>query len=113
MWTRRCRRRRSPFPPTRVCITKRAVCWCGKPGAGIELRQSYKRVGKRALQKQGRYAHAQQLKRARRKARKVRTYLRRQRLLRDSASSRKRQGLPLRKETERHTETIATPAFSH
>src|SRR5258707_2039028 len=75
MWTRRCRRRRSPFPPTRVCITKRAVCWCGKPGAGIELRQSYKRVGKRALQKQGRYAHARQLKRARKETRKLRTYL--------------------------------------
>jgi IS5 family transposase len=43
--------------------------------AGIALRQSYKRVGKRALQKQGRYAHAQQLKRARRETRKLRTYL--------------------------------------
>src|SRR6267143_1521406 len=42
---------------------------------GIELRQSYKRVGKRALQKQGRYAHAQQLKRARKETRKLRTYL--------------------------------------
>jgi transposase, IS5 family len=43
--------------------------------AGIELRQSYVRVGKRALQKQGRYAHAQQLKRARKETRKLRTYL--------------------------------------
>jgi len=43
--------------------------------AGLELRQSYKRVGKRALQKQGRYAHAQQLKRARKETRKLRTYL--------------------------------------
>jgi IS5 family transposase len=42
---------------------------------GLELRQSYRRVGKRALQKQGRYAHAQQLKRARREPRKLRTYL--------------------------------------
>src|SRR5207302_4513507 len=42
---------------------------------GIDLRQSYRRVGKRALQKQGRYAHAQQLKRARRETRKLRTYL--------------------------------------
>ena len=42
---------------------------------GIELRQSYRRVGKRALQKQGRYAHAQQLKRARQETRKLRTYL--------------------------------------
>jgi IS5 family transposase len=43
--------------------------------AGIDLRQSYRRVGKRALQKQGRYAHAQQLKRARKETRKLRTYL--------------------------------------
>src|SRR5260370_1077291 len=43
--------------------------------AGLELRQSYKRVGKRALQKQGRYAHAEQLKRARKETRKLRTYL--------------------------------------
>jgi len=43
--------------------------------AGIELRQSYRRVGKRALQKQGRYAHAQQLKRAGQQTRKLRTYL--------------------------------------
>jgi len=42
---------------------------------GLELRQSYRRVGKRALQKQGRYAHAQQLKRARKETRKLRTYL--------------------------------------
>jgi transposase, IS5 family len=43
--------------------------------AGLDLRQSYKRVGKRALQKQGRYAHAQQLKRARKETRRLRTYL--------------------------------------
>ncbi len=48
---------------------------------GIELRQSYRRVGKRALQKQGRHAHAQQLKRARKETRKLRTYL--GRVLRD------------------------------
>src|SRR5205085_3482246 len=42
---------------------------------GIELRQSYRRVGERALQKQGRYAQAQQLKRARKETRKLRTYL--------------------------------------
>jgi len=38
-------------------------------------------VGKRALQKQGRYAHAQQLKRARKETKKLRTYL--GRVLRD------------------------------
>ncbi len=43
--------------------------------AGIDLRQSYVRVGKRALQKQGRYASAQQLKRARREQKRLRTYL--------------------------------------
>jgi IS5 family transposase len=43
--------------------------------AGIELRQSYARVGKRALQKQGRYASAQQLKRAGRETKRLRTYL--------------------------------------
>ena len=43
--------------------------------AGIDLRQSYARVGKRALQKQGRYASAQQLKRAGRETKRLRTYL--------------------------------------
>ncbi len=42
---------------------------------GIELRQSYTRVGKSALISQGRYAHAKQYKRARRKSRKLKTYL--------------------------------------
>jgi len=49
--------------------------------AGIDLRQSYVRVGKRALQKQGRYASAQQLKRARKETKRLRTYL--GRVLRD------------------------------
>lgn len=44
---------------------------------GIALRQSYKRVGKRAFAKQNRYAHARQMKRARRECRKLKTYLRR------------------------------------
>jgi IS5 family transposase len=47
----------------------------------VELRQSYLRVSKRALQKQGRYAHAKQYKRARRQTRQLRTML--GRLLRD------------------------------
>lgn len=42
---------------------------------GIDLRQSYVRVGKLALVRQGRYAHAKQFKRARRQARKLKTYL--------------------------------------
>lgn len=42
---------------------------------GVTLRQSYRRIGKQALIKQGRYAHAKQHKRARREMRKIRTYL--------------------------------------
>jgi IS5 family transposase len=42
---------------------------------GIELRQSYERVGKKALARQGRYRHARQMKRARRETKKLKTYL--------------------------------------
>jgi len=42
---------------------------------GIPLRQSYRRLSKRALIKQSRYAHAQQMKRARRMTRRLKTYL--------------------------------------
>lgn len=42
---------------------------------GIQLRQSYVRVGKRALFKQGRYSAARQRRRARHQTRKLRTYL--------------------------------------
>lgn len=41
----------------------------------IALRQSYARVGNLALAKQARYANAQQMKRAQREQRKLRTYL--------------------------------------
>src|SRR6202008_3803226 len=43
--------------------------------AGIDLRQSYARVGKFALIKHQRYAHAKQFKRARRALKTRRTYL--------------------------------------
>ena len=43
--------------------------------AGIDLRQSYLRVGKRALIAHQRYAHAKQFKRAGRQLRKLKTYL--------------------------------------
>lgn len=43
--------------------------------AGIELRQSYTRVGKHADHKAGRYAHAKQYQRMRREIRKLRTWL--------------------------------------
>jgi len=42
---------------------------------GIKLRQTYVRLGKRALRKQSQYAHAQQWRRARRETKKLRTYL--------------------------------------
>lgn len=42
---------------------------------GIRLRQGYRFVGKRALARQGRYAHARQMKRARRETRRLATYL--------------------------------------
>lgn len=42
---------------------------------GIKLRQSYRRLSKRALAKQGRYAHARQMKRARKMTRQLKTYL--------------------------------------
>jgi len=41
----------------------------------IPLRQSYPRLGKKALVMQGRYAHARQLRRARRETKKLKTYL--------------------------------------
>lgn len=48
---------------------------------GIELRQNYERKGKIALQKQGRYGHAKQMKRARRETKNLKNYL--GRVLRD------------------------------
>jgi len=44
---------------------------------GIPLRQSYRRLSKRALVKQSRYVHAQQMKRARRMTRRLKTYFQR------------------------------------
>jgi len=52
-------------------------------GAGIRLRQSYARVGRFALIKHQRYAHAKQFKRANRSLRTLRTYL--GRVIRDIA----------------------------
>jgi len=43
--------------------------------AGLTLRQSYVRVGKKALIAHQRYAHAKQYKRARKQLRKLKTYL--------------------------------------
>ncbi len=41
----------------------------------IGLRQSYERVGKKALIRQGRYSHAQQMKRAQRETKRLKVYL--------------------------------------
>jgi transposase, IS5 family len=41
----------------------------------VELRQSYVRVGKRALRRQQNYGHAKQMKRAKKETRKLKTYL--------------------------------------
>lgn len=48
---------------------------------GIKLRQSYSRVGKKALHRQSRYRHARHMKRAEKETRRLRTYL--GRVLRD------------------------------
>ena len=50
---------------------------------GIKLRQSFPRLGKKALARQGRYAHARQMKRAARETKKLKTYL--GRVMRDIA----------------------------
>ena len=42
---------------------------------GIKLRQSCKRVGKKAIIMQGRYSHARQMKRAAKQTKKLKTYL--------------------------------------
>ena len=49
-----------------VCLAKRE---------GIDLRQSYERLGKNALIMQGRYSHARQSKRARKEQKKLRIFL--------------------------------------
>jgi IS5 family transposase len=49
--------------------------------ADVKLRQSYKRVGKKALYNQSRYARARQIKRAKKETKKLRNYL--GRVLRD------------------------------
>ncbi len=43
--------------------------------SGIELRQSYARVGKKALRRQQNYGHAKQFKRMKRETKRLKTYL--------------------------------------
>ena len=42
---------------------------------GIQLRQSYQRLSKKTLARQGRYSHAKQMKRARKMTKQLKTYL--------------------------------------
>lgn len=43
--------------------------------AGIELRQNYNRMGKKALRRQGQYSHARHAKKARRETKRLKVYL--------------------------------------
>jgi IS5 family transposase len=63
--------------PTDAKLIHRAREWLVRLAkkAGLDLRQSYVRVGKRALIRHQRYAHAKQFKRAGRALRTLRTYL--------------------------------------
>jgi IS5 family transposase len=65
---------------------------------GINLRQTYERVGKKALARQGRYSHARQMKRARRETKRLKTYL--GRLTRDIQRKEKNPDESLRKQLE-------------
>ncbi len=63
------------FRPTpRSCSGARRLAWVARK-TGVQLRQSYQRVGKHALIAHQRYAHAKQFKRANRSLRTIRTYL--------------------------------------
>ncbi len=53
----------------------RQVLVCDVKEHEIKLCQNYTRVGKQALHRQGRYAHAQQYRKARKETRKLKTYL--------------------------------------
>jgi len=63
--------------PTDAKLIHRAREWLVRLAkkTGLDLRQSYVRVGKRALIAHQRYAHAKQFKRAKRALRTLRTYL--------------------------------------
>jgi transposase, IS5 family len=67
--------------------------------AGINLRQTYVRLGKQALARQGRYAQAGQMKRARRETKRLRQYL--GRVMRDIRRKRPKPGAALKLLLER------------
>jgi IS5 family transposase len=59
----------------RLCDRARERLVAAAERRGVELRQSYRRVGKRLLHDANRYAHARQMKRSRKAQRKLRTIL--------------------------------------
>lgn len=64
------------FPTdTKLCHRMRIKLVVAAKGRKIKLRQTYVRVGKKASVMQGRYAHAGQMKRARKEFKKVKSYL--------------------------------------
>lgn len=64
------------FPTdTKLCHKMRIKLVAAAKKRGVVLRQTYVRVGKRASIMQGRYAYANQMKRARKEHKKVRSYL--------------------------------------
>ena len=76
-WTPPCRRRRLRIRPMRGSPTGRSKKLSSQTAKreGVELRQSYLRVAKRAAIMVGRYTHAHQFKRARRQLKFLRTRL--------------------------------------
>lgn len=71
-------------------------------GYGISLRQTYKKLAARVLRMRNRYAHARQMKRAKREEKRLHTYL--GRVLRDI--ERKTQGMKLDRECKFLLKTI-------
>jgi IS5 family transposase len=64
------------FPTdTKLCHRLRIKLILAAKKRNLQLRQTYVRVGKKAFVKQGRYAHACQMKRARKEYKKVKSYL--------------------------------------
>jgi IS5 family transposase len=64
------------FPTdTKLCHRMRIKLVLAAKKRRLRLRQTYVRVGKKASIKQGRYAHAAQMKRARKEFKKVKSYL--------------------------------------
>src|SRR5262249_60105341 len=78
---------------------------------GVSLRQSYRRVGKLALIKHQRYAHAHQFKRAHRSLRKLKTYL--GRVIRDITSGQNRRVTPQIKREFKRRAAIEPVIFAH